>query len=142
MEDLFRFGRHLIIQVIYLVNYAKDVLPIVRENCFKLFITINNPYNFFETITNTLSIKDLKWKQYRDHLEFSIIEFNTRSHKNKIINQKYQVVYDTTKHKWSPEDYVCYESYLFTGDDYNRPRIFLEEMSDQTIEITQEKIAH
>ena len=34
VEDLFRFGRHLGIQVIYLAHYAKDVLPIVRENCF------------------------------------------------------------------------------------------------------------
>ena len=49
-------------------------------------------------------------------------------------------MYDTTKHKWSPEDYVCYESYFFTGDDYNRLRIFLEEMSDQTIEKNHEKI--
>ena len=30
VEDLFRFGRHNNIQVIYLAHYAKDVLPIVR----------------------------------------------------------------------------------------------------------------
>ena len=29
VEDLFRFGRHHGIQVIYLAHYAKDVLPIV-----------------------------------------------------------------------------------------------------------------
>ena len=50
VEDLFRFGRHHNIQVIYLAHYANDVLPIVRENCFKLYITINNPNSFFETI--------------------------------------------------------------------------------------------
>ena len=70
VEDLFRFDRHHKIQVIYLAHYAKDVLPIVRENCFKIFITINNPDNFFETIIQTYSIKDgvtqSKWKQYRD----------------------------------------------------------------------------
>ena len=111
VEDLFRFGRHNIIQVIYLAHYAKDVLPIVRENCFKLYITINNPDSFFETIIQTYSIKeDLKWKQYRSQLDFGVIEFDTRSQKYKILNQKYQVVYDTTKHKWSPEDYVKYES--------------------------------
>ena len=91
----------------------------MRENCFKLFITINNPDSFFETITNTYSIKDLKWKKYSEQLDFGIIEYVTRSQKYKILNQKYQVVYDTTKHKWSPEDYVKYESYFFTGEEFN-----------------------
>ena len=53
VEDLFQFGRHLGIQVIYLAHYAKDVLPIVRENCFKIYLTINNPDNFFESIVQT-----------------------------------------------------------------------------------------
>ena len=142
VEDLFRFGRHKIIQVIYLAHYAKDVLPIVRENCFKLYITINNPDSFFETIIQTYSIKELRWKQFRSQLEFGVIEFDTRSQKYKILNQKYQVVYDTTKHKWSPEDYVKYESYCFTGEEYNKLKIFLEDMSDQTIEITPFKVAY
>ena len=43
VEDLFRFGRHHGIQVIYLAHYAKDVLTVVRENCFKIYITINTP---------------------------------------------------------------------------------------------------
>ena len=136
IEDLFRFGRHHKTQVLYLAHAAKDVLPVVRENCFKLFITINNPDTFFETMMSCYSIKQLNWKQYRDHLEFGVIEFDTRSQKYKILNQKYQVVYDTTKHKWSPEDYVKYESYFFTGEEYNKLKIFLEDMSDQTIEIT------
>ena len=111
VEDFFRYGRHNNIQVIYLAHYAKDVLPIVRENFFELYITINIPDSFFETIVSTYSIpKELclkeHWKQYRSQLEFGVIEFDTRSQKYKILNQKYQVVYDTTKHKWSPEDYV------------------------------------
>ena len=143
VEDLFRFGRHNNIQVIYLAHYANDVLPIVRENCFKLYITINNPDSFFETIIQTYSIKeDLKWKQYRSQLEFGVIELDTRSQKNKILNQKYQLIYDTTKHKWSPEDYVKYESYFFTGEEYNKLKIFLEDMSDQTIEITPFNVAY
>ena len=36
VEDLFRFGRHHNVQVIYFAHYAKDVLPVVREKCFKL----------------------------------------------------------------------------------------------------------
>ena len=56
VEDLIRFGRHHSIQVIYLVHYAKEVLPIVRENCFQIFITFNNPDNFFESIVHTYSI--------------------------------------------------------------------------------------
>ena len=75
VEDLFRFGRHHNIQVIYHAHYAKDVLPVVRENCFKLIITINNPDTFFEKMMCCYSIKQLNWKQYRDQLEFGVIEF-------------------------------------------------------------------
>ena len=81
----------------------------MRWNCFKLFITINNPDNFFETITNTYSIKELKWKQYRDQLEFGLIELDTRTQKYKILNHKYNVIYDSSKrNKWDPEDYAAY----------------------------------
>ena len=125
VEDLFRFGRHHNIQVIHLVYYAKDVLPLVRENCFKIFITINNSDNFFETIIQTYSIKDgvtqSKWNQYRDQLEFGIIEFDTRSQKYKILNNKYNKIYDSSKrNKWSPEECVAYESYFFSGEEYNK----------------------
>ena len=100
--------------MIYLAQYAKDVLPKVRENCFKIFLTINNPDNFFESIVQTYLIEDggtlqLKWKQYRDQLEFGIIEFDTSSQKYKILNHKYKLIYDSSKrNKWSPEDYVAY----------------------------------
>ena len=96
VEVLFRFGRHRNVQVVYLAHYAKDVLPVVRENCFKIFITINNPDSFFETIVSTYSIpKELflkeHWKQYRIQLVFGVIEFDTRSRKYKILNHNYQV---------------------------------------------------
>ena len=145
VEDLFRFGRHMGIQVIYLAHYAKDVLPIVRENCHKIFSTINNPDNFFESIVQTNAIapakadavNGLNWKYYRDQLEYGIIEFDTRSQKYKVLNHRYNLIYDSSKRgKWGPEQLVAYESYFFTGDEYNRLKIFLEEMSDQTIEIT------
>ena len=148
VEDLFRYGRHLGIQVIYLAHYAKDVLPVVRENCFKIYLTINNPDNFFESIVQTYglasAIKDgFNWKYYRDLLEYGIIEFDTRSQKYKILNDKYKLIYDSSKRsKWGPEQLVAYESYFFTGDEYNRLKIFLEEMSDQTIEITPHNIAY
>ena len=103
IEDLFQFGRHHGIQVIYLAHYAKDVLPVVRENCFKVYITINNPDNFFETIIQTYSIKDpgflLRWKLFRDQLEFGFIEFDTRSQKYKVLNNKYNIIYDSSKQK-------------------------------------------
>ena len=148
VEDLFRYGRHLNIVVIYLAHYAKDVLPVVRENCFKIYLTINNPDNFFESIVQTYGFKDairdgFNWKYYRDQLEFGIIEFDTRSQKYKVLNNKYKLIYDSSKRsEWSPEDYVAYESYFFTGDEYNKLKIFLEAMSDQTIEITPHNIAY
>ena len=94
-----------------------------------------------------LDIKDAnnirhKWKQYRDQLEVGIIEFETRSQKYKILNHKYNLIYDSSKrNKWSPEDYVAYESYFFIREEYNKLKVFLEEMSDQTIEITQYNVA-
>ena len=148
VEDLFRYERHHQIQVIYLAHYAKDVLPIVRENCHKIFLTIKNPDNFFESIVQTYAIdpavKDgLNWKYYRDQLEYGIIEFDTRSQKYKVLNHRYNLIYDSSKRsKWGPEQLVAYESYFFTGDEYNRLKIFLEEMSDQTIEITPFNIAY
>ena len=36
VDELFWFGRHQNIRVIYLAHYAKDILPVVRENCLKL----------------------------------------------------------------------------------------------------------
>ena len=144
VEDLFRYGRHKNIQAIYLAHYAKDVLPIVRENCFKKFLTINNPDNFSESIAQTYAIREgLNWKYYRDQLEYGMIEFDTRSQKYKVMNHMYNLVYDSSKRsKWGPEDYVAYESYFFTGDEYNKVKIFLEEMSGQTIEITPFNIAY
>ena len=113
---------------------------------FQIYITINNPDIFFEFIIQTYSIKDAsilhRWKQYRDQLEFGIIEFDTRSQKYKVLNNKYNIIYDSGKqNKWGLEDYVAYESYFFNGDQYNKLKVFLEEMSDQTIEITPHNIA-
>ena len=146
VEDLFRFGWHHNIQVIYLAHYANDVLPVVRENCLKLYLTINNPDNFFESNIQTDSIKDLgflhRWKQHRDQLEFGMIEFDTRSQKYKTLNQNRNLIYDSSKHnKWSPEDYVAYESYFVSGKENKKLKVFLEEMSDQTIEITPYNVA-
>ena len=101
----------------YLAHYAKDILPKVRENCFTTFITINNPDNFFETMIQIYSIKEFRWKQHRNQLEFEINLFDTGSQKYKILDHKYNSIYDSSKrNKWSPEDYVAYESYFLGGD--------------------------
>ena len=63
VEDLFRFGRHHNIQVIYFAHYAKDVLPILRENSFRIFKTKKTQIIFFETIITAYSIEELQWKQ-------------------------------------------------------------------------------
>ena len=44
--------------------------------------------------------------------------------------------------KWSPEDYVKYERYFFTGEEYNRLSVFLKKMSEQTIELTPFNVAY
>ena len=68
---------------------------------------------------------------------------DTRSQKYKVLNNKYKIIYDSSKRsKWGPEHLVAYESYFFTGDENNRLKIFLEEMSDQTIGITPLNVAY
>ena len=60
-----------------------------------------------------------------------------------VKNNRYNLIYDSSKRsKWGPEDYVAYESYIFTGDEYNKLKVFLEEMSDQTIRITPLNVAY
>ena len=98
VEDCFRFSRHHNIQVIHLACYAEDILTALRENCLKLYTTIVDPYNFFEFLIKTYSIEDeqsesgilQKIQQYRDQLDYGIIEFDTRSQKYKILNHKYR----------------------------------------------------
>ena len=91
----------------------------------------NNPDNFFESIVQTYAlasaIKDgFNWKYYGDLLEHGIIEFDTRSQKYKVLDNKYKLIYDSSKRsKWGPEQLVAYESYFFTGDEYNRLKNFL-----------------
>ena len=46
----------------------------------------------------TYSIKDItQWKQFRDQMDYSNIEYDTRTQKVTILNQKYQVVYSFKK---------------------------------------------
>ena len=50
---------HIIIyKILYLPHYAKDVLQIVRENCFRLFITINNPDKFLKPLQTHIQSKN------------------------------------------------------------------------------------
>ena len=44
--------------------------------------------------------------------------------------------------KRNPEYYVANESYSFSGEEYNKMKLFSSEMSDQTIEITPYKVAY
>ena len=76
-------------------------------------------------------------------MEFGIIECDTRSQKYKVLNNKYNIIFDSSKqNKWGPECYVAYERFFFTGEEYNKLKVFLEEMSDQTIEITPFNVAY
>ena len=78
----------------------------------------------------------------RDQLEFGIIEIDTCSQKYKILNHKYNLIYDSSKrNKWSQKDYVAYGSYFLNGEEYNKLNVFLEKMSDQTMEITPYNVA-
>ena len=61
----------------------------------------------------------------------------TKYHHNYEVINNY-----SRRNKWSPENYVAYERYFFTGEEYDKFRTFSEDMSDQTIQITPYKIAH
>ena len=60
----------------------------------------------------------------------------------KFLNHNYDIIYvSSERNKWSPEDYVAYESFFFSSEEYNKLNVFLVEMSDQTIEITPYNVA-
>ena len=59
VEDLFRYGRHNKLQIIYLAHYIKDVLPIVRQNITKIFITLKNSNSFFTPFIDTYELKKI-----------------------------------------------------------------------------------
>ena len=76
-------------------------------------------------------------------MDYGIIDYYPRTQNFSILIHKYQVVYDSKKrNKRSPEDNVRYESYFFTGEEYLKLKAFLEEMSDQIVEITPENVAY
>ena len=58
VEFFFRNGSHNNIQVIYLAHYAKDVLPIVRENITQLYVTLNIQDSFFFNLIDTYCIRE------------------------------------------------------------------------------------
>ena len=129
VEDFFRNGRHNNIQVIYLAHYAKDVLPIVRENITRIFITLNNQDSFFENIIQTYCIRDKnilnKWQSYKQQNEYGIIELDTRNNNFKIYNSKYNIIFNSNENtKFDPSDYVKYDSYFFKGELYNDMKLF------------------
>ena len=82
VDDLFRYGRHNNLQIIYLAHYAKDVLPVIRETIKKINITLDNSDKFFESIVDAYSLSKCiieKWIEYRNQNEYGIIELNTRT---------------------------------------------------------------
>ena len=117
VEDLFRNGRHNKLQIIYLAHYAKDVLPIVRENINKIILTINNSDTFFESIQQTYNLpKNIldKWYEYRNQNEYGIIEINTITKNYKIYNYNYKLVYNSKSNlEFDPSTLTNSKSYFF-----------------------------
>ena len=144
VEDLFRNGRHNNLQIIYLAHYVKDVLPIVRENINRLYITINNSDTFFQSIIDAYALPKLnleKWFEYRNQFEFGITEINTITKNFKIYNSQYNLVYDSNEQiEFDPAILVKNESYFFTGEDYNTLKQFLEHHSGQEIEVSRQML--
>ena len=144
-DDLFRLGRHKFIQKIYLAHYAKDVLPVVRENCVKLYTTVNNPDNFFDLVVNTSSINDIsgiitKWNiVIRWTLVLKTITQEHKKSQNLAISINLFTIPET-KTNGVLKAVRC-ESYFFTGEGYLKLKAFLE-MSDPTIGFTPENVAY
>ena len=93
----------------------------------------------------TYSIKDItQWKQNRDQMDYSIIEYNTRTQKVTLGNQKHQLVHSSkNQNKWNREDYANYEKYFsVVMIIINLKSFILEDMSDETIEITPENVTY
>ena len=51
-----------------------------------------------------------------------------------MTNNKYELVYNSELcNRWSPENYIGYASYFFSGEKYDKLKRFPKEMSDQPI---------
>ena len=72
---------------------------------------------------------------FKESVEYGIIEYSTQTNNYSIYNQEYKLVYNSedtnTKIniKFNLADYINHSSYFFEGEDYNKMRLFLEEMS-------------
>ena len=148
VEDFFRYGRHEEIQTIYLAHYAKDVVPTVRDNIKNIFLTLSNTNKFFENIRETYHIdKEIikKWQSFAKQYMYGLINYSTITNEYKIYNSDFKLVFDSQTKTIStyldPADYVSLPSYFFIEEDYTKMRLFLEEMSGQTIRITPQNIA-
>ena len=79
----FRNGRHNNVQAVNLAHYEKEVLSVVRESIFQLFITLNNPKIFFQKLIETFFFPR---ETSRNQYEFRIRDLNTGSTTFKILN--------------------------------------------------------
>ena len=91
-------GGHSNLQIIYLSHYPRDVLPIVRENIKRVYITLNNSYVIFESNIQAYNLAKqsfTKWEQFRNQIEFGIIEVNVLTKNFKIYNSIYNQIFDS-----------------------------------------------
>ena len=123
----------------------KDVLPIVRENINKIYITLNNSDTFFQSIIDAYSLpKQIveKWIEYRNQNEYGIIDVNTITKNYLIYNSEYILVFDSKSNpEFDPVSLINHKSYFFTGNDFNTVKSFLEHHSGQEIEINHQNVA-
>ena len=145
VEELFNYGRHNNLQIIYLAHYVKDVLPVVRETIKQIYITISNTDKFFESIIDEYKLNKCILNQleiYRNQFEYGVIEINTLTKNYKIYNSNYKLVYDTKANlEFDPSDLVHYKSYFFKGQEFDQLKLFLEHHSGEEIEITSKNVA-
>ena len=116
VEDLFRYGRHNNLHIVYLAHYIKDVLPIVRQNITKIYITLKNSKSFFSRFIDTYELNKNsieKWIEYRNQNEFGIIELNTITTHYLIYNSEYNLVYNSKYNSnFDPANLVHHKSYF------------------------------
>ena len=140
LSEIYTYGRHYNIQIIVMAHKAKDIDNKIRDNIYTFFITVNNPFSFFDEIKKTYSLPyDLK--RFVE-IDFGIIKVETNKNIFKVYDKDYNKYYDSkSNNKVSLMKLSDIKNY-YNSESINDPLVrddikyILECASNDTINIT------
>ena len=142
VSKLFTIGRHHNIQVIYVAHDVVDINPKSRGNIQEIYVTIANTSEFFSRLEKVFNIK-INSTHYKKLFKYGLLKINLITEDISVYNSNFELVNPNlnTNLSFDPSKYITNDSYFFKGETFNKLKLFLEEESNRTINITEESIA-